>query len=201
MEEANIQTKTVTDNKGFIQIPHGVNDLVIQVDVSEREKNVLLLISRLTYGCHSEWATLIKADLICIGIGNSHAKEVLDKLIISGLIIKSGSKDEYRLNINNLRRIVEKHPERISRFKKIIGINIKSRFSQRGNMELPEIVTKNLPIQEVGTYQNGSIQHLPNREVSASKAQGFQATKDILKDKKYINKDIVIGSYKEEGME
>jgi hypothetical protein len=87
---------------GFVPLPRPFLDVLLcaqdVLGIGMREVLLLLLIARLTYGCRSRpWAALPPAALAAVGIGRSHAREYLRRLLDSGLIERNGGRDEYRL--------------------------------------------------------------------------------------------------------
>ncbi len=182
----------VNDNfsKGHTQIPHWLFQCLLLLDLSKRELKVVLLVIRLTLGCQKKWAKIIQRDLRIIGVGETHAKEVLIRLLETRIIILNEKTQTYGLNEDYLNSQLTKSVS-IENLDRLVGRQLLKESYQNGKQELTETVSKSLPIQEVSTSQNSKLITLPKREVLRSNNKGFTTPKDILKISKYSDKDTV----------
>ena len=72
----NINTDNLTE--GFSRIPHSLFNVLLLLELTSRERRVMELILRLTYGCLGQrWAKFNLSDLQVVGIGKNHAREVI----------------------------------------------------------------------------------------------------------------------------
>ncbi|MBI5452867.1 replication protein [Candidatus Gottesmanbacteria bacterium] len=178
-------------DKGFTKIPNVIFNAILFNNLLQRDLEVILFIFRLTYGCRDQkWAILRQCDLQIIRISETHAKEVLGRLLQRNIIVQNNKTNEFRVNENCL---ISKAPKRGHRiFEKLRALIGKQLFetSLDGKVELPETGSSPFPQEEVPTSQIGNFSYFPNQEVLASNNKGFATPKDILKRKKYSDKDI-----------
>gem|GEM_PF-1609642 len=193
MEEEKNKIPTLENiNKGHTQIPNIVLNALILAGLLQRDLDVILLISRLTYGClNQKWARLLQRDLQIIGISESHAKEVITRLLDNEIIVQNGKRKEFRINEEYLTELTIKGSSFFERLRKLIGKQFVRETSLESKSELPEMGSKNLPEEEVTTSQDSKLLTLPSKEVSASVPNGFTTPKDILKINKYSDKDSI----------
>jgi len=193
MEEEKNNISTLENiNKGHTQIPHIVLNALILIGLLQRDLDVVLLISRLTYGClNQKWAKLRQRDLQIISISESHAKEVITRLLETEIIVQNGRRKEFRINEEYLTEVTKKGSFLFEKLRKLIGKQFARETSLESKAELPEMGSKNLPAAEVITSQESKLLTLPQREVSATPHNGFATFKDILKICKYSDKDTI----------
>jgi phage replication O-like protein O len=182
----------VNDNfsKGHTQVPHWIFHCLLLTDLSKRELKVVLLVIRLTLGCQKKWAKIKQRDLSIIGVGETHAKEVLSTLLETKIILLNEKTQTYGLNEEFLNSQLTKSVS-INSLDRLIGKQLLKESYQNGKEELTETVSKNLPNKEVSTSQDSKLITLPKQEVLRSSNDGFTTPKDILKINKYSDKDIV----------
>lgn len=174
--------------KGFLKTPHELLQALLVVSLTGRQLKACLLIYRLSKGCQEEWAKVIPADFKAIGIGDSHIKEVLGILSSEAILIQNEKTKELKLNTTRILSFAEKeYPARLEKIRELIHKQLRKKTYQKGNIDIPEMVSENLPKEETTTYQNSNPQPLPKREASASYNKDFSTPKDILKT--VINSD------------
>lgn len=191
-------------DKGFTPIPHDLLNALLVSNLTKRELKVVLLIIRLTYGCHKKWAYLKQNDLRTVRISETHAKGVFESLSAASTIVKNGKSKQYKVVEDFfISRVPKTGSFELERLTKVIGSNLPRSTSQNGNEELPKSVRQNLPNKELVSSQNSNTYPFPNREVSTSNNKGFSTPKDIIKYK-FKNNDkesIVDDSTKKDGVE
>ena len=137
---------------GFTALPHALLAVLLCLPLTRRELSVLLLVARLTYGCrNARWARLAHADLATVGIGASHAGEVLRSLLARGLLERSGRGQEYRLG--DLGRALG-DAERLRRLGALVARQL--RPSQAKTPAVPKTVDGTLPFRDRYPSRNGS---------------------------------------------
>lgn len=67
-------------NTPHTQLPNGLIEGILSHNLTKNETRSILLISRLTFGCHKSEAKLKKVDFKLTGIPGSEIRSVLDKL-------------------------------------------------------------------------------------------------------------------------
>ncbi len=193
MEEEKNNISTLENiNKGHTQIPHTVLNALILIGLLQRDLDVVLLISRLTYGClNQKWARLLQRDLQIIGISESHAKEVISRLLENEIIVQNGRRKEFRINEEYLTEVTKKGSFLFEKLRKLIGKQFVRETYPESKAELPKMGSKNLPTEQVITSQESKLLTLPQREVSDTPHNGFTTPKDILKINKYSDKNSI----------
>lgn len=175
--------------KGFIQVPHAINNVLLVLDLTSRQRRALELIIRLTFGCHKKWAKLSLADLQTVNILPSHARETIESLLLKKLINQNGRTKEYQLNEKHLLTDVTKMVSfSLQRLSKLVGKQLGGGY-QNGNEEVTESETQGLPKKEDDAYQNSNNDPLPDEEVLASPQHDFASLKDRLNKIKERDKD------------
>lgn len=169
---------------GFTKIPHGVLESLLVCGLNKRELNAVLLILRLSYGCQRTWARVIQADLDVVGIGDSHAKEILEGLLSKTVLVQNEKTKELKIN----ETIIPSNPTkdvslRLDKLSHLIGKNLPRKTSQNGNSSVTKTVSIKLPKQEASSYQNSNTDPLPKEEDSASENPSTGEPKDIIKEK------------------
>lgn len=167
--------------KNFSQIPNELVHAFLVISLTGRELEVCILIYRLSKGCQKEWAKIIPADFKAIGIGDSHIKEVLEALFSEAILIQNEKTKELKLNITKILSVAEeKYPARLERIGDLIHKQLRKKTYQKGNTDIPKMVSISLPKEETITYQNSNPHPLPKREISTSGNKDFSSIKDIL---------------------
>ena len=169
---------------GYVGIANEIWDEIIRRDFSKRQKDILLFILRLSYGCNKKTALIpkLKYFVLC-GIGPTHIKKELTDLQKRNVIdwdretmVFSFQKDYERWNLSSVRDWDK------AQFNELLAVNLKP---------------KNLPKQEVtkkGSYQKGNKKltkkvsiKLPKREVrhvpNPWRSKEKWLSKDIIKEK------------------
>jgi len=184
---------------GFAPIPHSFLNALLVLGLTGRELRIILLISRFTIGFHKKWVKLKNKDFKIIGIGDGHIKEVMEDFLLKKIVIQNEKTKEYGLNIVYILSLANTHfPQRLEELDDLIHDQFKRKNYQNGNIIFTEIVGKDLPKEELPTYQNGNITPLPKREVLDSDNNDFSPLKDILKISKNTDKyEIANNSFKE----
>ncbi len=175
-------------NKGHTQLPHKLGNVLLLIDLTEREQKVIYLLIRLTYGCQKRWAKLKFADLKVVGIDPPHVREVIEPLLAKEIVAQNGKTKEFRVNEEYLcSKVTEKVTNRLAKLGKLVGKQLKKNY-QNSNQKVTEIVTTPLPKKEVSGYQNSNVEGLPRKEDLNSDNNDFATPKDILNKK--LNKPI-----------
>jgi len=190
------------DNKqppeeGFVRFNHSLYHALLLTSLTSRQLKVVLLVIRLTLGCHQKWAKLIQAELQIVGITASHAGEVIDELLQKTILVQNEKTGEYRLNekyfvLDDKRRI------RLERLTHLIGDQL-YKTSQSGNPVNPKMVTQDFPNGEHDSSQIGNSDPFQNWEDLISGKSKNTTPKDNDKDniKHNVKESIAaIDSYK-----
>lgn len=88
-------------NEGHSQFPHWLLEGLLSSNFCKNEFRIILLIARLTFGCHQEEAALRKADFNVAGVPQTDIKRKLAKLVDNKVICTRQLKDQltgYKIN-------------------------------------------------------------------------------------------------------
>src|SRR5690554_3134920 len=70
---------------------------MMQTDFTKRQRKILDLIIRMSYGCQKKYALLRPTDFELVGVLRTHIKQELQKLVAANVLIIDGEK----IRINN----------------------------------------------------------------------------------------------------
>jgi len=161
-----------------LRVAHSINEAIMLRDFSKRQRKILDLILRLSWGCGKKTAIITRQkDFAVVGVGEGHIKAEVIWLLQSKIIFIEGN--EYRFNKNfDDWQISRVHPFEPEKLTEMVRLNLIKTY-QNGKIigtELTETVSSNLPKQEESTYRNGKFLE-----------PELASPKEILK--KYINKE------------
>lgn len=166
---------------GFTSIYHDIEEAIILRDFSKRQRKIIDLILRLSWGCGKDTATIAhQKDFCCVGIAESHISNELNWLLTAKVIMANGT--TYAINDHpeqwQVSRVKPYEPEKLT---KLVSLNLNRTYQNGKNSdELTKTVSLNFPKQEVNTSQNSKF---PTRKAATFK-------KDIKKEyKKYGGRD------------
>lgn len=173
------------DNKqqseeGFVKLNHSLYHALLLSNLTVRQLRVVMLVLRLTIGCHQKWAKLIQADLQVVGISAPHASELVPELLEKEILTQNEKTGEYRLNEKYF-TLNDKKRKRLERLTRLIGIQI-YKSSPNGNSLNPKVVTQGIPLQEHDGYQTGNNNPFLNWEHLILENNNFSTPKDNDKD-------------------
>lgn len=178
--------------KGHIRIANEIIDEVIRRDFSKRQKDILHLIWRLSYGCNKKSATIPKLKYFALcGVTKQNVKKELDHLVTCRVIDWEESTNKFTFNKNHDEWIVTPGKGWNSEeFKELVAINIKEKFLKQEQDEKPKSSQnknfKQKKVLKIRTYEFLK-QELQNG-VILTRSKGEWVLKDIIKD--ISNKDI-----------
>lgn len=158
---------------GFTKTPHHVLEWLFQAGLTKRECLVVLLVVRLTFGCHCEWAEIRKADLKIVDIGAGHANATIKSLLDKRVLVENKIPNQYRLSSN----IRIDNETSINRLDTLLNKHI----YRSGKSEVTKSVTPDLPIYEAESYQFGNGQGLPKKEPISVEPPFIEQPKDSAK--------------------
>ena len=142
-----------------LRIAHSINEAIMLRDFTKRQRKILDLILRLSWGCNKKHATIPrKRDFQVIGIAETHIKIELEWLQQSKIIYVDG--DHYSFNKDfdqwQVSRVYPFTPDKLT---ELVRLNLQETY-QNGKSETAELtktVSENLPKREVLTYQNSNF--------------------------------------------
>jgi DnaD/phage-associated family protein len=138
-----------------LRIAHSISEAIMMRDFSKRQRKILDLILRLSYGCGKKTAIIPnQRDFEIVGIREGHIKRELDWLIESKVITRTN--DQYQFNKDfdswQVSRVKPYQPLKLT---KLVRLNLPP--YQNSKPKLTKIVSPTLPKQEVPPYQNSKL--------------------------------------------
>lgn len=142
-----------------LRVAHCITEAVMMRDFTKRQRKILDLILRLSWGCGKKFAIVPRQrDFEAVGVGEGHIKAELTWLVESHIISITG--DQYAFNKDfdqwQVSRVKPFAPEKLT---ELVSLNLNG-----SKPKLTETVStnplkndKNLPKQEVGTYRNSKF--------------------------------------------
>ena len=134
---------------GHIRLPHNITEAIMLRDFSKRQRKILDLILRLSWGCAGKLTATIphQKDFECVGVHEGHVKKELERLIESKVIKRE--RNEYSfINDSDLWQVNRNKPYQPEKLTELVSINLH---------ELTKTGSENLPKQEVSPYRNSKI--------------------------------------------
>lgn len=131
---------TAIDNEDLMSL------LTSGKNISKLDIKLMLLILRLTVGCHRPWAKFRLSDLIAIGIDKTHAKQAINNSIAAGVIEESGRGEGYRVSSPGLNEISLQNPKQRERLTLLIGKNLSFKSYLKSNHIVTNQDTNEFPM-------------------------------------------------------
>ncbi len=143
--------------KSHLRIAHDIGEQLMVTTFDARQRRVIDLILRLSWGCGKEIATIPKQkDFEAIGVGEGHIKEILELLIRDNIIIRNENNYSINRNYDIWRVTRARHylPEKLT---ELVRINLNHKPSKTYRIGKKSI-QNNLPNMEERTYRKGKKQ-------------------------------------------
>ena len=143
----------------YIKLSNVLFEAMMQTDFTKRQRKILDLIIRMSYGCQKKYALLRPTDFELVGVLRTHIKQELQKLVAANVLIIDGEK----IRINN-------DPDQWL-------INKAKRFSQD---KYTKVLRRNLEVTKTVTeysfgYQNSNNSYQnSNSRVTKMVTEGYQ---------------------------
>ncbi|MDO7787893.1 replication protein [Desulforamulus aquiferis] len=138
----------------FTRISNELYNAIMQTDFSKRQRNIIDLVIRMSYGCGKKTAILRPVDFELVGIYKTHIGRELDYLVQAKVLVMQGEQVALNKNYEEWRVSLVKNANQ-ERFKALIKRNLGSYQNSNlkenfGEMEVTETVTK--------SYQNSNLE-------------------------------------------
>ncbi len=157
-----------------LRVAHSINEAIMMRDFTKRQRKILDLVLRLSWGCNKKYAQIPRQkDFEIVGIGEGHIKVELVWLVQSHIITIDDNNYSFNKDFDQwqVSRVRPFSPENLTEL---------VRFNLNGNNpKLTKTVSGNLPKREETTYQN-----------SKSTTPELASSKERLK--KVLKKDIIL---------
>lgn len=135
----------------FTRISNELYEAIMQTDFSKRQRNILDLVIRMSYGCRKKYAILRPSDFELAGVGRNHIKQELKYLASANVLKVDGEIIYVNKNYEQWRVSLVKSFD-IDKFNEVL----------KRNIGIPKTGTK---VPETGTVENGEF---PKREPESS---------------------------------
>jgi len=166
-------------NDAHLRINHNITEAIMLRDFSKRQRKILDLILRCSWGCgNKETATIPRQkDFECAGIHEVHIKTELQWLVNSKVITRDGDKYSFVKDFNQW-QVSRNKPYQPERLTELVSINLQ---------ELTKTVSENLPKHKESTYQNSKN---PTPKLASPKENIKESIKEtIYMLPEFINKE------------
>lgn len=163
--------------KAFTRFPQWLHNALLVLQLSKNELKILLLVARLTYGCHKKEAIIPSSKFKCIGICPSHLSLPIKSLVTRGFIHHDSTTHTYSLVEDKLI-----HDSKIQE-KKLEGLNnlIHISLSQKGNKSIPQTDLSTFPNRTADIPKTGMLKDyaMPHERTNLNPKD---SAKDSIKD-------------------
>ena len=144
---------------GYTRIANAISEAIMLRDFSKRQRKIVDLIFRLSYGCNKKSAYIPRLrDFEVVGITEAHVGAELKWLAESKVITIEGQQYLFNKNFDEwqVSRVKPHKPEELAG---LIGLNLRIARQDRKSSDtnLAKMESPNLPKQQVPTYQNGKL--------------------------------------------
>lgn len=143
----------------FTRISNELYTAIMQTDFTKRQRNILDLVIRMSYGCGKKSALLRPVDFELVGVYKTHVRKELDYLVQAKVLFIDGE----RITLNK-----DYDQWRVSLVK---GATDKKRFEAVLHRNLDKVVTKTV------TVEDGKVTETATKvteTVTSSKNDGYQ---------------------------
>lgn len=134
----------------YTRLSNELFEAIMQTDFSKRQRSMLDLIIRASYGCNKKYALLRPSDFEVVGVYKTHVKKELEYLCRARVIFIDGERislnkdyDQWRINLCK--------PCNGDKFQEILRRNITGEVT-----ETVTKVTKIVNIEQIDGYQNSN---------------------------------------------
>ena len=147
----------------FTRISNELYRAIMQTDFTKRQRNILDLVIRMSYGCGKKSALLRPVDFELVGIYKTHIRKELNYLSKAAVLIIDGDRISLNKDYDQWRISLSKSAINTNRWSKVLSRNL--------NDEVTETVTKDddkVTKTVTGGYQNS------NQAVTKTVTKGYQ---------------------------
>ncbi len=141
-----------------LRIPHSITEALMMRDFTKRQRKILDLILRLSWGCGKNVATIpLKRDFELLGIAETHVGRELRRLVKSRVIFIEG--DDYFFNKDydqwQIPRVKPYVPNKLT---ELVRLNLNGTYGNSSSIahEPTKTGSCRLPKREVSTYEKSA---------------------------------------------
>ncbi|RAL20837.1 replication protein [Thermoflavimicrobium daqui] len=147
----------------FIKLSMELQEAIMKSDFSKRQRNILDLVIRLSYGCGKKYALLRPSDFQLCGVGKNHIKSELEYLVQTKVLFVNGEQIALNKNYDEWR------------------ISIVKKFDQSKWMEVLKKNLSHIAVPETGTevpkMGTDEIEEFPKQEPKSSRNRNQKVPK------------------------
>ena len=142
-----------------LRIPHTITEALMMSDFTKRQRKIIDLILRLSWGCGKNSAAIPRQrDFEVLGIRETHMGKELSRLVESRVIFIEGSDYSFNGDYDEW-RVPRARPYMPERITELVRLNLNGTY--RSGKSIPQELTKmgssNLPQREVPTYEKSKF--------------------------------------------
>ncbi|MFC3797928.1 replication protein [Cohnella sp. GCM10012308] len=177
----------------FTKLSNELFEAIMKTDFSKRQRNILDLVIRMSYGCRKKSAILRPSDFEVVGILRGHVKKELEYLQMANVLHINGEIYTLNKDYDSWRVSIAKTFNE-DKYHKILLRNVAQSVTESGT-KVTETVTnfeddenEELPKQEQGCYQNSNTfvtktvtgtAHEPSQDAASQSPKDIKESKDI----------------------
>lgn len=164
----------------FTKISNELFKAIMQSDFTKRQRNILDLVMRMSYGCGKKTALLKPVDFELVGVYKTHVKKELDYLVAAAVLIINGDEIALNKDYDKWRIGMVKGAVNEERWNRVLKRNLSHKVTETvttKNEKVTETVTSN----PQGGYQNSNsmvTKTVTSRDSNAYSDKGCQPRKE-----------------------
>lgn len=176
----------------FTRISNELYTAIMQTDFSKRQRNILDLVIRMSYGCGKKSALLRPVDFELVGVYKTHVRKELDYLVQAKVLFIDGECISLNKDYDQWRVSLVKGATDRKRFEAVLHRNLGNRIVTKSvtpeDKEVTETVTKvtkTVTSSKNGGYQNSNqpvTKTVTNCTPKANGDKGSGAPKESIKE-------------------
>ncbi|GIQ67421.1 replication protein [Xylanibacillus composti] len=186
----------------FTRISNELYEAIMQTDFSKRQRNILDLVLRMSYGCRKKFAILRPSDFELAGVGRNHVKQELQYLSSAKVLVVDGDLIGMNKNYEQWRVNLIKMFDH-EKFNKVLKRNLDDATVPEMGIKVPETGTfnqvKTIPKTGTGVPETGIIENaeFPKQEYQSSQNGNSRVPKTGIGTSREPSHDAACGDLKE----
>ena len=142
-----------------LRIPHSISEALMMRDFTKRQRKIIDLILRLSWGCGKDSAIIPRQrDFELLGIAETHVSKEFSRLVESRVIFIEGNHYSFNKNYDQWQvpRVKPSMPDKLT---ELVRLNLNGTYqnSKFPKTEPTKRVSENLPKHEGSIYQNSKL--------------------------------------------
>jgi DnaD/phage-associated family protein len=171
----------------FTRISNELYEAIMHTDFSKRQRNILDLVVRMSFGCGKKFAILRPSDFEVVGVYKTHIKKELEYLASANVIVINGETITLNKNYDQWRVSIVKSFDK-EKLQDILRRNLSPDSVTKTVTEVTKTVTED----QSSSYQNS------NQEVTETVTHGYQnSNSEVTKTVTGTPSDACVGAERE----